>query len=136
MTDAHAGIRRPSPVMADEILADESAAFQVPVLVATLAARRGIAGIERVAIWRPSVGRDQERRTPAIVRGVANEAMGIGLEEPVPTRIDWHRAGISTPELGAVDRNARIARLDICVAADTEIHFVSHRGGQAGLNRG
>src|SRR4030095_10139844 len=136
MTDAQADIGRLSPFVADEILADLSPAFHVPVLVATLAARRRIPNIQRVAIWRRAVGRDQEGRTPTIVHGVANEAPRIGLEKPVLTRIERRRARISGSERGAVNRNARIAGLDILVAAHIEIHFMPRRRDQAGINRG
>src|SRR5262245_16526651 len=88
MTDPQAESGRPSPVVADEILADQSTAFHIPVLVSTLGARRRIANVQRVAVWRPVVGRDQEGRTPTIVRGLANEASRTGLEKPVLTWIE------------------------------------------------
>src|SRR5215472_10187197 len=107
MTDAQADLGRPSPLVADEVLADQGTGFHVPVLVAALAARRRITDIQRIAIWRRAVGRDQEWRTPAVVGGAAQEALHIGLEKPVLARIECHRTGISASELGAVDRDAR-----------------------------
>src|SRR6185436_5940712 len=84
VTDAQADIGGPSPFVADEVLANHGAAFHVPVLVATLAARRRITAVQRVAIWRRAVGRDQEGRTPAVVAGTAKKAPRIGPKKPVP----------------------------------------------------
>src|SRR5262245_209266 len=136
MTDAQADMGRPSPFAADKIFPDESTSFGVPVLVATLAARRGIANIQRVAIWRPAVGRDQEGRTPAIIGGLAKESPRIRLEKPVLTHVERHRPRISASELESVDRDARVAGLDVLVAAHIEIHFMPGRRGQAGINLG
>src|SRR5262245_22189770 len=124
------------PRAADEIPADERAALHVPVLVAVLVARRRIANVQRVAVRRRALGCDQEGITPAVVRGVPDEPARIGLEKPAPPRIEGHRPRVSAAELGAVERNARIAGLGICVAAETDTHLVSRRRSQTGFNRG
>jgi hypothetical protein len=74
--------------VANEILAHQGTAFHVPILVASLTARRRVTNIKRVAIWRRAVWRDEEGRTPAIVTGAAKEALRIGLEKPVLARIE------------------------------------------------
>src|SRR6266511_3345973 len=61
MTETQAGIGRQGPSLTDQVLAGKRASFQIPVLIAGLAAWRRITDIQLVAIRRRAIGRDQER---------------------------------------------------------------------------
>src|SRR4051812_32641851 len=127
MTDTQAGFRRHRPLAANEILADEAASFQIPILASALAARRCIADVERVAIRRGAFGNDQKRVTPAIVGGMTHGAAHIGPRKPVPALAKRECARIFGPELRTVDRDARRAGLDILVSAHIDTHFMPCR---------
>src|SRR5436190_11607919 len=113
MTDAQAGFGRQSQYAPDEILPDQGAGLEIPVLVSALAARGCITQIQLIAICRGAVGRDQKRRTPAIVGDVANSAPHVSLPKPVLALAERQRAQISARHLGAVDRDALDTGLDI-----------------------
>src|SRR5437867_13249985 len=115
MTDAQACFGRQAQFAPDEVLADEGSDLEIPVLVAGLAARGCIAQTQLIAIWRAAVGRDQKRRTPAIVGDVANSAPDVSLGKPVLALAERQRAQIPARDLGAMDRNALVTGLDICV---------------------
>src|SRR5205823_6024479 len=60
MTETQARIGRQRPFLTDQVLAGEGAGFEIPVLIAGLAARRRVTQIQLVAIRRSAIGRDQE----------------------------------------------------------------------------
>src|SRR5262252_5606583 len=60
MAEAYAGIRRPRPCPSDEVFAGEATAFDIPVRIACLAARRRRTEAKFVTIWRSAVRCDQK----------------------------------------------------------------------------